>query len=358
MSEMRRLRADDEMVTSLLARAGRISEDPSQLSRRQSERFEYHVRTLIVDFPHTGGVTRYSIPARDISRQGISFLIGNFVYPGTACRVRLVSDYSQSLTVEGTVTRCRYLAGSTNIYDVGVRLAQEIDVAMFHRDASALHVLLVDSDPTAEKLVRHFLTGGAAELDATADAADAATRAKDGNYDAILINTCDTKIDATALAKRLRDEGFARAIIALTVEDSDEDRTRLTEAGFSDIMLKPVTRERLITALDALRTEPVVSSVVCDPAMAPLIDSFVTSLQESITRLESALAGKDVETLRQVVRHLKGTAGSFGFDVISEAASKTDAELKNGADSAEARTAALTLMRLCRAARGARTAAP
>lgn len=358
MSDVRRLRADDETVASLLARAGRLGEDAGQLSRRQSERFEYHVRTLIVDFPHAGGVTRYSIPARDISRQGISFLIGNFVYPGTACRVRLVSDYSQSLTVDGTVTRCRYLPGSTNIYDVGVRLAQEIDVAMFHRDASPLHVLLVDSDATAEQLIRHFLTGGSADLDATADPADAAARARGGDYDAILVNTCDPRIDATALASTLREEGFTGAIIALTVDESAEERKRLTEAAFSDVMLKPVTRERLITALDALRTEPVVSTVVCDPAMAPLIDAFVATLQESIARIETALAGNDIEALRTVVRHLKGTAGSFGFDVISEAASKADGELKGGPDSVEARTAALTLMRLCRAARGAKTARP
>lgn len=299
------------------------------------------------------GITRYSVPGRDISREGVSFLIGTFVYPGSTCRIKLVSEYNQAFTVDGVITRCRYLTGSTNIYDVGVKFKQSIDVAMFHRAATRLRVLLADDDPAVTRLFTHFLTGMNAELKCVTTGKEALEAAMAGQFDVILMDVDMPEMSGIEAAKALRAKGYLRPIVACSAMSLDEVKKSALEAGCTDVITKPVTRERLTKLVESLKTDPIVSTLVKDVAMAPLIDEFVAGLPEIMTKFEAAFGAGDVETIGRLARHLKGQAGSYGFDIITDSAIQLEAAARSKAEVLTLRPLLSQLASLCLAARPA-----
>ena len=81
----------------------------------QAERYPYRTYSAIELARNGAAAGVQTIASRNVSRGGIAFLAGQFIYQGTACRVALVPPHGRAEVVPGRVVRCRYVIGSGSL---------------------------------------------------------------------------------------------------------------------------------------------------------------------------------------------------------------------------------------------------
>ncbi|MCA8962173.1 MAG: Hpt domain-containing protein, partial [Planctomycetes bacterium] len=75
-------------------------------------------------------------------------------------------------------------------------------------------------------------------------------------------------------------------------------------------------------------TDPLYSSYADDEDMLELVEMFVEELPDRVHSLESAISQGDLPQLETLAHQIKGSAGSYGFQVITEAAGRLEHLLK------------------------------
>ena len=71
--------------------------------------------------------------------------------------------------------------------------------------------------------------------------------------------------------------------------------------------------------------DPIFSQLVEeDESFADLVEEFVQSLGERISKIERAASDSDWTTLRMLAHQLKGSAGGYGYPVITETAGELE----------------------------------
>lgn len=105
--------------------------------------------------------------------------------------------------------------------------------------------------------------------------------------------------------------------------------------------------------------EPLHSTLRDDPDMAELIDFFLDELHERIDALSTAWQQADKEALKYIAHGLKGAAGGYGYQDITERAADLEREIAiPEADLAQLTERVEALLELCRRATSARSNHP
>jgi DNA-binding response OmpR family regulator len=348
----RRLRRTDDQINALLDSLDAREARQVRRESRASPRISYRVRGMVVAFPQAGrDELRLAVPSRNVSRDGVAFLNGTFVYPGTRCRVSLVTVHDHVENVEGVVVRCRYLEGSGSIYEVGVRFDHPIDVALFDRSAAFVRVLVADESTMLVNLVRQTLSHYESELICAESAHDLVERALAAPFDLILVDLDSPAVDGLGTVKTLRERGYVRPIVAVARPDEQRGSAALA-AGFDQLLSKPVRRSELFGLVATLVSEPLISEHSDDPEMVQSVDAFVASIPAHLRRLQSSLAARDLEQIQSIVQRLKADAEDCGFLIIAAAAERLFTAA--AAKTAQAiQLSASDLIRLCLSARPA-----
>src|SRR6185295_5320824 len=94
-----------------------------------------------------------------------------------------------------------------------------------------------------------------------------------------------------------------------------------------------------------------------DPEVLALLETFIERLPQRVATIETSLARSDMTALAGQAHQLKGTAGGYGFPILSEAAAKLEASVKGKSEPEEIRRNAQTLVDLCHRVRVAPQAA-
>lgn len=325
----RTLRQDAGVIKDALDKLDEVADRNETVTSRKNERYPYRVKALIVELKQqSGDWVRHIVPSRNISRDGMGFLAGSFVYPRTECRVHLVSLHNHKVTIPAEIVRCRYLEGTGTLYEVGVRFQRPIDISMFHRAATKTRMLLVDDDPSIAKLVSFLLKSSNVEVTHADNGDDGIKLAISSQPDLVLLDIEMPGKNGYEVAAELTAANFVRPIIAITAVSDPECRKKCIEAGCSVWLTKPLTRESLQAVVNSMRGEPLISSLLHDQGMVPLIDEFVSGLKTRLSQMEQLLTAQNIEDLEKTVRTLKGDAGAYGFAPISIAAEELEQALK------------------------------
>ncbi len=95
---------------------------------------------------------------------------------------------------------------------------------------------------------------------------------------------------------------------------------------------------------------PLYSTYADDPDMAELIAMFVNELPERVDALRQAIVEQDMETIRRLSHQLKGAAGGYGFEPITDVAREVEQQARHAQDVAAVKRRVDDLILLCRRA--------
>ena len=349
---VRTIRLSDEQVARLL---DHLDEQTAQRSpkaeHRGGQRYGYRVPMCTVRLlqPGSGSALRYVVPTRNISTNGFSFLHGGYVHVGTECEAQLINNHGGWQNVSGKVAHCRLVEGY--IHEVGVQFAFTIDPGDFAARARTCRVLLVDDDELSARLAAHHLAQLGADTVRAVDGEEAVRMAAEAEFDLVLMDIEMPKMNGLDASRALRDNCYSGMIVAASVRSEDSDREASLEAGCDRHLAKPLQPKELAEVINSIRREPLTSTLRDDPEMAPLIGQFLEDIPKQIERILAALAADDRDGLIAIARHLRATAGGYGYGVITDAARDVETALQAKAPRSEVRTKVRELLDWCRLAR-------
>ncbi len=351
----RRIRQSKELINQALDTLDSSTSETTFAPQRSAERFQYRVVSARCEVPDgSSGFQSYMIATRNISRNGVSFVCGQFLYPSTRCRVVLTTLHNLRHEVEGRIVRCRYLAGTGALHEIGFQFDKAIDVALFVRGAMHTKVLLIDDDEEFHELVKNLLKNASISIESVLSGKDACERIEQGEaYDMALLDIMMPELDGFECFEALRKLGFLHPIIAVSSDERDERVQRAFEMGFSEYLIKPVSRDSLLAMISSMKDEPIISSLIHEKEMAGLIDTFVEKLPAKVREMERLYAEGALDQLKEQTQGLKGKAGTFGFEVLTDKARELEAAISKDAPLQDIRKELNQLCRLCLAARPA-----
>lgn len=125
------LKLSDEQWNEVLERLESGDDQYEGIDRRHYDHRRYGLITqLIIRVIHPGGSeATYLVRSRDISRDGVCFLHGSYLHPGTHCRVVLLTNEHEGSILNGTVVRCRHVLHQ--VHEVGVHFPEPIETERF-----------------------------------------------------------------------------------------------------------------------------------------------------------------------------------------------------------------------------------
>jgi CheY-like chemotaxis protein/HPt (histidine-containing phosphotransfer) domain-containing protein len=195
-------------------------------------------------------------------------------------------------------------------------------------------LLLVEDDPVSAGFLRDAATAFPADVEVAATLADALARATDTHHDLYL---CDANLPdgrGETLLQQLRSSGLASPALAHTAASDASVRERLLEAGFVEVLCKPLAIAELH---DALRRHLPLPPPTCgklpnwDDAAAlralagqqahveALRDLFRKELPGQRDRITAAARDGDAAAVRAELHRLAASCGFVGAARMAEA---------------------------------------
>jgi signal transduction histidine kinase/CheY-like chemotaxis protein len=224
-------------------------------------------------------------------------------------------------------------------------------------------VLLAEDGHDNQVLISAFLVKGGATVRVVPDGKLAveeamAAEAAGTPYDVILMDMQMPVLDGYGAASRLRLSGYKGPIVALTAHAMVGDRERCENAGCDDYLTKPVDRAQLTETVARFTashgfSDVLVSTLAADDDMKDLVRRYALDLPKKSSAIVDAAEGSQLEVLARLVHQLSGSAGSYGFPTITEAARAVEQGVSGAVDRDTLRSRVRTLATLCHSARAA-----
>ena len=120
------------------------------------------------------------------------------------------------------------------------------------RALEGFKILIVDDTADNQLLIGRMLTQQGARIESATDGLEGCSRALRGDFDLVLMDIQMPQMDGYTATKHLRDQGFARPIIALTAHAMQDVRQKALSVGCTDLLTKPIDRDQLIAKIVAL----------------------------------------------------------------------------------------------------------
>lgn len=353
-------------------------------SDRRNLRVDFQGRKTLVTITNSHGQrVSHSVLPRNLSRRGLAFVHGRFVYPDSRCQCTLPMANGKWTVIEGFVRNCRHIQGIIHeiaiVFDEALNLNDFVSLTASQQEKhraeqsqdfdpdnamdvnNAGQILVVDKMATDRKLYRLWME----KLNMATNEASGFTTTMEqmshGQFDLLMINLELGDESGLDLIKHLREQGFERPIIATSASENRADDDAAMAAGATAFLVKPFTLDDLRIAVeDALlidtaatsEADAVFSTMSDDEEMAPLIEEFVNTLGPLTLRLRRANADADLQTINAVCQNLKGAGSGYGFDAITTMARYAVESLEATEQDAEAiRKAVNDLVQMLRRAR-------
>ncbi len=321
-------------------------------SERRALRVDFQGRNCLVTITNSHGQkVRHSVLPRNLSRRGLAFVHGRFVYPDSLCQVTLPMQNGKWTVVDGVIRNCRHIQGI--IHEISIVFVEALNLNEFVRLTAsqqekhkaeqsqdfdpdndvdintAGRVLVIDRMATDRKLYQLWLE----KLNLASSEASGVTTTIEamnhGQYDLIIANLELGDESGLELITHLRGQGYDRPILATSSSESKDQQRAARKAGASKVLIKPFTIDQLRDAVEAALSidtaatvdgDLVYSTMGSDDDMLPLIEEFVHSLAPLALRLRRANADHDLDTISQLCQSLKGAGSGYGFDAITDTA--------------------------------------
>ncbi len=192
-----------------------------------------------------------------------------------------------------------------------------------------LNILLVDDSPDNRLLVRAYFKKTPCRMDTAENGEEGVRRFISGNYDLVLMDVEMPVMDGYAATRAIRKFELERGVkatpvVALTANAFKEDVRKSLEAGCTAHLTKPVKKAALFEAIRQI-TEACAeeggnekNTVRVSAGIRELVPGFLQNRREDVKTMIKALENGDYDAIRILGHSMKGTGGSYGFDVVSD----------------------------------------
>ena len=120
------------------------------------------------------------------------------------------------------------------------------------RHNSPVRVLIVEDEELLAAAVADGLIAEGFDVDVAHDGPDGLWRAREGSYDAIVLDVLLPGMHGYRVCRTLRDEGVWTPILILTAKDGEYDEAEALDTGADDFLSKPFSFVVLLARLRAL----------------------------------------------------------------------------------------------------------
>jgi PAS domain S-box-containing protein len=115
-----------------------------------------------------------------------------------------------------------------------------------------VNILVADDSSDNRLLISRILNKTGAHVDLAVDGCKAVEKAREAEYDIVVMDMQMPNLDGYEATRQLRGSGFAGPIIALTANAMRNDREKCLEAGCSDYLPKPIDPVQLYKVVGEL----------------------------------------------------------------------------------------------------------
>ena len=205
----------------------------------------------------------------------------------------------------------------------------------------AIKILVAEDSEDNRFLVEAYLAGQAFELTFASNGLEAVDLFSKGTFDLILMDVQMPVMDGLTATAAIRALEFERgnspiAIVALTANALTEDCQRSREAGCDAHLVKPISKDQLIGAIEGFRGRLAVANaptevppVPDEPPSPPRFEikipvgfetlsrRYIRNQVDKIAKARMALMSGDLGVLCRVGHDMKGTGTPYGFQDLS-----------------------------------------
>lgn len=360
------VRMNESQRREVLAKLDGVGHSTDRPNRRNAPRLPYRRTHVSIAISQPGGVTiECTVPTRDLSSGGLSFVYWGFLHQNTVCHCALVQADGRLHEVEGEVAWCRHLSGPNHL--IGIRFRRSIHAEQFidrqdrtssrnRLDPKKIHgrALLICNSRIDRRLMEMHLNRTSIEFICVPTGAQAVDVIGKQSFDVVLCEMDSSPEAGEQALVAMRMVGTQAHFIAITVETDPRRQRRMRDAGAQDILVKPLNEEHIFKALlralyDGEATDDdslVLHSMMCGQGIDDLIESFVNEARCAAEEMRHAWDLGDLATLRALAIKLRGTAAGVGFPQLSETATDLIAALDSGRH-ADPETIAPSVRHLC-----------
>lgn len=201
------------------------------------------------------------------------------------------------------------------------------------------HILCVDDNEDNLRLVDYLLNKTGARTSLARNGVEALAQAEENSFDLILMDMQMPEMDGLEATKQLLEKGYDKPIIMLTANVDKDSKKQVKEAGATDHFSKPIVTERFYAMLNQYlgqNTQAAQAKELSDDpeteqtpnGFALLQQQYKSSFKQKADDIELALEQQDWTELKHLMHKIKGSAGSYGFDSISQLALEVEAPLE------------------------------
>jgi two-component system OmpR family response regulator len=115
-----------------------------------------------------------------------------------------------------------------------------------------VHVLLIEDDTEAARLLVKGLRASGYTVDHAADGREGLTRATEGQFDLVVTDRMLPHLDGLTVIELMRSRGLTTPVLVLSALGSVDDRVKGLKAGGDDYLTKPFAFSELLARIEAL----------------------------------------------------------------------------------------------------------
>lgn len=277
----------------------------------------------------------------------------------------------EPMILPGIIMWCRFV--SKSVHSVGIRFGEQIDLKNFipaqqwaqqmagtedtKKEEVGGRLLMVGFDQVEQHMIRLFLRKVSPGMEHVGFEGAALDRVRQESFDMILIDADDADCGGVDLVARLREEGCAEPIVAMT--HSSHIAKELDHFNAVEVLSKPLQQDMLVAVVrDQLRsqtdplagTKPIRSSLPDLIEMGDAVSTFIQHCVQLDRVLMDSIGADNAAEALKAAQTLRNTAAGFGFTPLGEAANRAITAINACGSAKEAaqqiRTLSRTIARL------------
>jgi CheY-like chemotaxis protein len=211
--------------------------------------------------------------------------------------------------------------------------------------------LCADDNEDNRQLVAYLVAKTGAQLTLVEDGQQALNVIENGQFDLILMDMQMPEMDGLQATTILKQRGFKAPIIMLTANVDSNSKNKMLAAGAIAHFAKPIDSQSfyamLVEYLGDKSGEGTVGKTVVEnksltkfrnrrSEFEQLVQNYRLSFKDKLADIQAGIEQQDWAQIKSLMHKLKGSAGSYGFQQLSDFAILVEQHIDQG-DLLEAR---------------------